>query len=248
MRARAVTPPSRAVVLEPLGRWLFRRRSLLPIFLLPVVALSVAVGRPEPGGGWTWVSGVLVAIGLSLRALVIGRVPARTSVRNVHRFQAETLNVTGMYSLVRHPLYLANVVVAAGLLAALREPVGAAIGVVAVGFLYVAISSAEDAFLAARFGEAHARWRARTPAMLPTSRGWLPSPNPFSWRTVLRKEHPSWLAVPLIGLVIDGLTSWRLGNPSVSSGWIGTTGLGVVAFSLLRTLKYRTRLLHVPGR
>jgi protein-S-isoprenylcysteine O-methyltransferase Ste14 len=237
-------------LLVGLGRRLFRWRSALPLVLVPVAALAAALGPASAGPAdvTLFAPGFLV-LGLVLRAWVAGHAPARASMRNVHRFQADALSVHGPYSLVRHPIYVANVFVAAGLLLLLREPVATCVGIALIACIYAAIGAAEDAFLAERFGETHARWRARTPAFLPRTLRAARPPLAYSVRTVLRREHPTWLAVPLLALAIDTWSrSLVAGNPSVSRGWMAVTVVAALAFALLRTIKYRTRRLHVPGR
>lgn len=235
-------------LLARLGRRLFRWRSALPLAFLPVAALAAQRG-PEAHAPWTISASVLLAVGLGVRAWVAGYAPARSSMRGVRRFQADTLSVDGPYGLVRHPLYAANVLVAAGLLLLLREPLAALLGVGLVTLAYAAIGVAEDAFLAERFGEVHARWRARTPGFVPRALGAPVPARAYSVRTLLRREHPTWLGVALLALAADGTSrSLLAGNLRLSRGWIAVTLAAAVAFGVLRTIKYTTRHLHVPGR
>lgn len=51
---------------------------------------------------------MLSLVGFLIRAYVIGTTPRGTSGRNTKGQVAEELNQAGMYSMVRHPLYLGN--------------------------------------------------------------------------------------------------------------------------------------------
>ncbi len=52
--------------------------------------------------------------GLVLRCLIVGFVPGGTSGRNTTEQRAVHLNTSGAYSVVRHPLYVANFVILLG--------------------------------------------------------------------------------------------------------------------------------------
>src|SRR4030042_2306022 len=95
---------------ENSGNWLFKRRSWLPLFLVVAAIVMMYLGnrqviifdlRDE-----------MIFLGVSLfgeliRILTVGFAPRNTSGRNTARGQiADTLNVTGAYWLVRHPLYV----------------------------------------------------------------------------------------------------------------------------------------------
>lgn len=101
--------------MERSGNWLFRRRSFLPLVLfaaaIPVVYLSVPCcqdGRFE--ATWFWAGCLSVSfLGQIIRAITLGYTPRGTSGRNTKEGQvAETLNTRGIYSTVRHPLYVGN--------------------------------------------------------------------------------------------------------------------------------------------
>jgi len=77
-----------------------------------------------------------------------------------------TLSTTGPYRLVRHPIYLADILLALGLGLVVGSWIFPALGVV-VAILVPAIVAAEEADLAARFGDAWAAYAQRTARVIP---------------------------------------------------------------------------------
>jgi protein-S-isoprenylcysteine O-methyltransferase Ste14 len=235
---------------EAAGNWLFRRRGYLPLLLFPL--LLVAAGGPggtTTGAGWEALCVALALGGLGLRAATVGFVPKDTSQRNSARPQAEALNTTGLYSVVRHPLYVGNYLMWLGV--ALFSGAWWAPVIVSLVFwlYYERIMFAEEEFLRRRFGEDYTVWAAATPAFLPRLRGWRPPATRFSLLTVLRREHSGLLAL------IASLTALKVVSEHAITGrlaldpiWGTALGITLVLCLGVRTFKHRTRLLHVEGR
>src|SRR6187431_3684361 len=109
--------------LERQGTWLFRWRSYLPLVLVAFFAIAFR------GYRWPFESYARYALwaelcfgvsflGLACRCLTIGFAPWGTSGRNTKEQIADQLNTTGMYSFVRHPLYLGNFLIGLGVFSA----------------------------------------------------------------------------------------------------------------------------------
>ena len=103
--------------LKTQGDFLFKNRSYLPLIIL-VIGLSVFIHTEyyEIEGPETWLSenfeficlGISL-LGLYIRIVTVGHTPKGTSGRNTKAGQvADELNTTGIYSVVRHPLYVGN--------------------------------------------------------------------------------------------------------------------------------------------
>ena len=235
---------------EAAGNWLFRRRGYLPLLLFPILLIAAADTEGAGlGAGWEVLCVALALGGLALRAATVGFVPKDTSQRNSARPQAEALNTTGLYSVVRHPLYVGNYLMWLGV-ALLPRAWWAPVIVSLVFWLYYErIMFAEEEFLRRRFGEDYTAWAAATPAFLPRVRRWRPPATRFSLLTVLRREHSSLLAL------IASLTALKVVSEHASTGrlaldpvWGAALGITLVLCLGVRTLKHRTRLLHVEGR
>jgi len=234
--------------LEAEGTWLFRRRGYLPLLLFPMLAFAAARSEHH-GRPWEVFCGLLALAGLSLRVATVGFVPRDSSERNTGRPQAQALNRTGLYSVVRHPLYLGNYLMWLGVAlfpAAWWPPV---IVTLVFWLYYERIMFAEEEFLRRRFGEGFTAWAADTPAFLPRLRGWRSPDTRFSLYTVLRREHSGLLALvaSFTGLEIVSHHA-ATGRLALDPVW-GTALAATLALCVaIRTLKHRTRLLHVEGR
>lgn len=245
--------------LENAGTWLFRWRSYLPLLLVPIVMLGLR-GFSYPNGSHTldvaWEMFCLGVglFGLALRCATVGFVPHGTSGRNTADGQvALFLNTGGVYSLIRHPLYLGNFFLWLGPSLFPRKwwiPVTVSL---AFALYYERIALTEEAFLRRVFGLEFERWAARTPAFWPFTRGWRerwrPASLPFSLRTVLRREYSALLGLIATLAVLEIASDYAVtGRVWLDPLWLGLLLGGGAIYTILRFLKRYTRTLHVPGR
>ena len=240
--------------LETSGSWLFRYRSYLPLAILPVFLVCLAsssyLGHSHVlNEFWQAACMGISFSGLALRVIVVGHAPYGTSGRNTRGQVADTLNTTGMYSVVRHPLYLANYLIIIGFTMEFHVWWLVLLTTCIYALYYERIMLAEEAFLRARFGAVFEQWAAATPAFIPRFGGWRPSPVPFCWRTVLQREYNAFFLIIavffLLDLIGDSIAEKRF---KIDARWLGIFIGGFVIFATLRTLKKRTRLLTVEGR
>jgi protein-S-isoprenylcysteine O-methyltransferase Ste14 len=243
------------------GRFLFRWRGHLPLLLLPLALLAAwqsgafaeFVGEPLEEA-WETLCLAISLAGLAIRIATVGCAPAGTSGRNAQAQRAATLNVTGMYSVVRNPLYLGNFLMLLGLLLLGKAWWLAPLGGLLFALHYERIVCAEERFLEERFGERYRAWAARTPAFLPDLRLWRPAELPFSLRNALRREYNGFFVV-IAGFVAVELAGDLLGEGMSFAEWLSEDAhwaalflTGSAVFLILRTLKRRTSLLRAPGR
>ena len=239
---------------ERSGNWLFRRRGYLPLVLL-IPILAAIRGYHYPAGMhdmdlyWEMLCLAIGLLGLAIRVVTVGYTPAGTSGRNTAGQVATTLNTGGMYSLVRHPLYLGNYLM--WLAPALFPRVWWAPVLVTLVFwlYYERIMFAEEEFLRREFGKEYEDWAERTPPFFPHHLRWVQPKLPFSVRNALRREYSGLFGLTATFMVLEITSDFAAtGKLEWDPVWLAIFGTSLVIYIALRTLKRQTRLLHVEGR
>ncbi len=234
----------RAIVLA-LGDFFFRWRSYLPLILLPMVAFAIArfqhpFGSHAADLSWEGSSLVLALVGQALRVWTTGVAAPGTSGRNTRRQKAATLSITGPYSMVRHPLYLANTLIALGLAMFPHTWVAApAVALAAAGY-YGCIAMREETYLRARFGVRFERWAERVPGFIPNPGLYVSAARRFTPRAVLRREFYGVALILIAPLVLDVAEDFIAeGVLTFDPVWVSTALIGAGIFVVLRTIKKR---------
>jgi protein-S-isoprenylcysteine O-methyltransferase Ste14 len=240
--------------LEASGRWLFRWRSYLPLLILVPIFASLAYFRYPFGSAllddiWEWFCLLVGLSGWAVRGVVAGYVPRGTSGRNRKEQVAETLNITGMYSIVRNPLYVGNFLMGLSVPLFLRVWWVLLIYLLSFTLYYERIVLAEEMFLRQKFGEEYLVWASRTPAFLPRLSLWQRPSLAFSWRTFVRREYQSAFGLIIALFVLEQLTELHMGNGwHVHTMWKWIVCLAIGGYLITRFLHKKTSLLGVEGR
>jgi protein-S-isoprenylcysteine O-methyltransferase Ste14 len=243
------------------GHTLFRWRSYIPLLLagpLLIALKEAAVIEDIMGGGlediWVLLCFLLSLFGLSIRWLTVGFVPAGTSGRNTQGQRAETLNTTGVYSIVRNPLYLGNFLTILGVVLSIKVW-WLVLMVSMFFFIYMErIILAEESFLSEKYGEQYNSWREKTPVIIPDFKNWVPPALPFSLRTVLRREYQGLLGMVTAFFVTEIITDLVFEHEAFSewviedAAWPALFALTLVFCLSVRYLKKHTDVLKVAGR
>lgn len=239
---------------ERTGNWLFRWRSFLPVALaVPLLMALVQFARSGQNQGlseiWEGLCLLTSLLGAGVRALTVGFVPVHTSGRNTRSQVAGSLNTTGAYSIMRHPIYVGNFLIWLGFVMFLGIWWFVFLFIAMFWLYYERIMYAEEQFLRRQFGEAFVEWSNHVPAFIPNPFLWRNPSMPFSLRTVLRREYTTVFALAVGYAVLDVL------EDTVSRGFLHVEAFcavlacfGATAYMVLRTLKKRTHLLDVSGR
>lgn len=230
------------------GHFLFRYRGVLPLLVL-VPALVLCYTQPPQHHTWHLVTCWAISLlGMSLRIHIVGHTPKGTSGRNTGRQLAEKLNTTGMYSLVRHPLYLANFIIWLGLALYPQNPMLLLASFLFFYWVYRRIFLMEDAFLKVKHGVHWEKWAKRTSSLWPHVSRYLPSHYSFNWKKVIRKEKNGVLAVVLVFTLFEITRSLGLGyspKEAISDNgvWIAVSAFLFCCYLLIKVLMKKTNWL-----
>jgi protein-S-isoprenylcysteine O-methyltransferase Ste14 len=240
------------------GNWLFRWRSFLPLVLYVLAALVIwfELDTDFPLFNKTWaITCLAIALfGQLIRVITIGFTPKGTSGRNTKEGQvAEVLNNTGIYSVVRHPLYLGNFFMWIGIIMYVGNWWFTLVCTLLFWVYYERIMFAEEFFLRNKFGNSYLLWAEKTPAFLPAIWNWKSAPVNFSMRNVLKREYNGFFAVFVSFALLDAMKKWvHFGyfdwKTVLSPFWLYALIGSFIVFIILRSLKKYTSILNVVGR
>ena len=243
---------------EKSGNWLFRWRSFLPLVLYALAALVICLDadthQPIFSQQWALSCLMISMLGQIIRAITIGYTPKGTSGRNTKEGQvAEVLNTKGIYSVVRHPLYLGNFFMWLGLIMYVGNHWFTITCILLFWLYYERIMLAEEQFLRRKFSSVYEKWAESIPPFIPAIARFKSSGESFSLRNVLKREYSGFFAVFLSFALIDalknyihfGFTQWQ---DAISTFWEILLVINLPLFLLLRFLKKKTKTLDVEGR
>jgi protein-S-isoprenylcysteine O-methyltransferase Ste14 len=238
---------------EKSGNWLFKRRSWLPVFMI-----IAGIGMMYLGNRQAIIfdqRDELIFLGVSLlgqiiRILTVGYTPKNTSGRNTANGQlADELNVTGIYSLLRHPLYLGNFFMWLGPVLFIRSTGVTLVFVLVYWLYYERIMFAEEQFLRKKFGEAYDNWSEKVSSFIPWSFKYVPANLPFSFKNVLKREYNSFVNIFVIFTLLDLVRNYFLSERIyLTTMWIFLFAGAGLLWLIIRTIHKQTKWLEVEGR
>ncbi|MDF1560310.1 MAG: isoprenylcysteine carboxylmethyltransferase family protein [Bacteroidales bacterium] len=238
--------------LEKSGNWLFRRRSWLPVVILvPAIIWLFIANRSVIYFNYTWeIICILVSVaGELVRSYTVGYVPRNTSGRNVIDQLADELNTTGIYSIVRNPLYLGNFLMWLGPVMFLRSVWCLIIFILAFWLYYERIIFAEEQYLRRKFGETYDIWAFRVKAVIPSLKHYKKPALPFSFRNVLKREHNSIANLFIIFAILDTVRNIAVtGRVYMEPLYVTLLVAAGIFWAVVRYLVKRTSFLYVDGR
>jgi len=236
------------------GNWLFRWRSYLPLLLIGILLMALRDSE-YPGHSeafenyWEIFCLAISFLGLGIRIFTIGHAPKRTSGRNTREQVADTLNTAGIYSLVRHPLYLGNFLILLGISLFAGLSWLTLICILTFWLYYERIMFAEEEFLRNRFGKDYEEWANKTPAFIPKLSGWKTPTLPFLIKNVLRREYNGFFVIIVMFTMLEVAGDiFEEGKLELDLTWGLIFSVGFIVWIVLRTLKKKTNILSVVGR
>jgi protein-S-isoprenylcysteine O-methyltransferase Ste14 len=194
------------------GTFFFRiRNALFPVVLLAIVI----VARPAAWLDNSLVDSLISVLGIfatlageAFRLAVIGYAYIRRGGKNKEVY-ANELVTRGFYSHTRNPMYVGNYLVVLGFALVFGSIWVAGIVLPLFAWIYLAITTAEEAYLRDKFGAAYGEYAASVNRFFPDFRGLSESLREFEydWRRALVKEYNT--LVFTLG-ILAGLLCWKI--------------------------------------
>jgi protein-S-isoprenylcysteine O-methyltransferase Ste14 len=233
------------------GNVLFHlRNGLFPVIfvlLLLVFRPSGFSGHPSADTAIMGAGAVIALTGQFIRLFVIGYAYIRRGGKN-RQIYADDLVTAGLYAHSRNPMYVGNFLLACGFCLYYGSAWMCAIAIPFFGFVYLAITAAEEQYLYGKFGTQYEAYMREVHRFVPDLRGISQSlgGHRFRWREVLAKEYGT-LFSTLSGLTIiamwklDYLYGWEASRARIlATAWLFLPWLAF--YVLVRFMKVTGRL------
>jgi len=238
---------------ERSGNWLFKRRSWLPATFIVIGIIVLYLTNRQAIIFNTTAELIFLGVSLlgeAIRIYTVGYAPKNTSGRNTAAGQiADELNTTGIYSLVRHPLYIGNFFMWLGPVLFVRTSVFIVFFVLIYWLYYERIMFAEEQFLRRKFGEAYDKYSEIVRAVLPRFRGFVKPVLPFSIKSTLKREYNSFVNIFIIFVLLDLSRNYFLSERIyLTPMWIYIGVPAALIWIIIRLIFKKTSLLNDDGR
>jgi len=238
---------------ERSGNWLFKRRSWLPATFIVIGIIVLYLTNRQAIIFNTTAELIFLGVSLlgeAIRIYTVGYAPKNTSGRNTAAGQiADELNTTGIYSLVRHPLYIGNFFMWLGPVLFVRTSVFIVFFMLIYWLYYERIMFAEEQFLRRKFGEAYDKYSEIVRAVLPRFRGFIKPALPFSIKSTLKREYNSFVNIFIIFVLLDLSRNYFLSERIyLTPMWIYIGVPAGLIWIIIRLIFKKTSLLNDDGR
>ena len=235
------------------GNKLFKYRSNLPVpfailGLLIYVYHIIIIGKEIHSLTFEIVCLFVGLLGQVIRAITIGYTPKGTSGRNTHAQVADELNTKGMYSLMRNPLYLGNFFMWFAIILFIDVHWFSILYIMCFWMYYERIIFAEENFLRNKYGEPYLKWTMETPIFIPRLKVGNNQILTFQLKT-FSKENTAVFCTLLYFCTFDLIENYtRFDQWHLDDFWAYSLCVVGSITIILRTLKKKTKILHVKGR
>ena len=148
------------------------------------------------------------------------------------------MNTTGIYSTVRHPLYLGNFFILLGPCIYTGNSYAVIIFILVFWIYYERIMFAEEAYLKSQFNAQFQEWSARVPLIIPSFKIYIASKGHFLFSRILDREYTGICGVFFMYTILIVIRNYFDGNEElISPGWKIMILLFTLLYITLRTIK-----------
>jgi len=228
-----------------IGHLFFRYRGYQFVIYLLVIAMGIKHLSVIKDNYFYEILCFYVAIlGMIIRAFTVGFVSIGTSGRNCHKQEAFELNTTGMYSIVRNPLYIGNFFIFLGIIMLIQDFKLIIFSSLLYWLFYTPIILTEEDFLLGKFKDQYIKYTKEVNCLIPSFVNFKRPVKKFSFHMVLMREHDTLLTTILAFLGVELIIKAIIyGNFHLDVFWIIVLLLTIVIFCVLKYIKKYRGLL-----
>lgn len=215
-----------------IGAFLFKNRSFTPI---PLIILIFIFLKPSNYGELTpyiSIAGlIIIIIGEGIRIISVGYSFPGTSGRESY-LRADNLNTSGIYSMVRNPLYIGNILIYSGLLIAYSNLAALICFDIILIFQYFFIINYEEEFLKEKFGDKYFEYCKTSGRVVPKFSSFKKPVYRFNLLRVLFSENDSIFNSLFLYFMI------LLYKEKIFSGEFSNYGVAYIIFGIILIFLY----------
>lgn len=229
------------------GNWLFKYRSYLPLFILVIglalyilkeLNLNFILGQETTYEFiYNFICLGIGLLGLYIRFHVVGYAAENTSGKNTAEQKADTVNSTGFYSIVRHPLYLGNFLMWLSAALLIANIWFILVFCLVYWVYYERIMYAEEAYLRDKFGDSYLNWANTVPTFFPRCKNYRKPSLPFNWMKAIKSEKNSFAALTLIFCLFDIIGQIITQRYNFNYVFIGLSIFSLLMYVVIKILK-----------
>jgi protein-S-isoprenylcysteine O-methyltransferase Ste14 len=220
------------------GQFLFKFRSFTP---LPLMAAVFIFFRPYSYGAidpyLIWGGLAISFLGEFIRVMAVGFAYTGTSGRENY-LRADDLNRTGIYSIVRNPLYIGNVLMFSGLLIVFANWWALLFFNIFLITQYYFIILSEENYLKQKYGDSFNDYCKTINRVIPTFNSYQKPALPFDGRKVFFKENDSVFNMLMVFVIILAFREKSIVNAVPhSTHLIVAAAVLVIIYIIIKVLK-----------
>jgi len=222
------------------GNVLFKHRSFTPI---PLIGLVFIIFKPVNLNEKNIIlnlAGLLISLlGETIRIFAVGYSFTGTSGRETF-LRADALNTTGIYAIVRNPLYIGNFLMFTGIVIVFSNVFAVLVFTLFLILQYYFIILSEENFLKEKYGESYETYCRQVRRIMPTFKNYKGNQNPFSLKKVLFKENDSIFNMLMMFLLVLLYKEWRFnGRIDQPILYIIPGGILIALYVIVKIIKKR---------
>ena len=203
------------------GNFLFKYRGILPV---PIIIFSLVYyyfSYSYEITQFQYLLSLSISIsGLILRVYAVGYAFQKTSGKNTAKQIAESLNTSGIYSVLRNPLYLANFLNWLGIVLLLSDIILTVFVTLFFAHIYYYIILVEENFLKEKFKKKYEEYLNLVPRIIPSLKNWKEPVTDFNIKKSLINIKNGLLGIAIVFNLINLIDNYKHSGKILEINWL----------------------------